>query len=344
MEEKILVTGCAGFIGFHVCKQLLNKGLFVEGLDNLNDYYDVSLKKARLKELEKFSKNDGKGQFFFVKADLKDEDTLKNISKENIPKKVIHLAAQAGIRHSIENPNAYINSNLVGFANILEFCKDNKVEHLIYASSSSIYGGNKKIPFSEKDFVDYPVSLYAATKKSNELMAHSYSHLFKLPSTGIRLFTVYGPWGRPDMAPMIFTKSILSAQPIKIFNNGDMYRDFTYVDDVSEAILKLLFIPPKYLNDNKNLNSSELPELTPHRIINIGSSNPINILEFVEILEHELNIKAIRVLEQMQLGDVKKTYADTSYIKDLINFKPHTPLENGIREFVKWYKDFYKFL
>ena len=341
MEEKILVTGCAGFIGFHVCKQLLNKGFFVIGLDNLNEYYDISLKKARLKELEKLTKKNCNGGFLFMKAGLEDENTLKNISKDNLPKKVIHLAAQAGVRHSIENPKAYIKSNLVGFANVLEFCKENQVEHLIYASSSSIYGGNKRIPFSEKHFVDYPVSLYAATKKSNELMAHSYSHLFKIPSTGIRLFTVYGPWGRPDMAPMIFTKSIISGKPIKIFNNGDMFRDFTYIDDVSEAIQKLLHIPPKYLNDNKDLNLSELPESTPHRIINIGSGNPINLLEFVNVLEHEINIKAIKVFEKMQLGDVKKTFADTSYIKDLINFKPHTSLENGIKEFVKWYKNFY---
>ncbi len=340
MKEKILVTGCAGFIGFHVCRKLLSKGFFVIGLDNLNKYYDVNLKKNRLKELDKFSKS--KGQFLFFKSDLKDENSLKNISKVHLPKKVIHLAAQAGVRYSIENPSTYINSNLVGFGNILEFCKEIQVQHLIYASSSSIYGGNKKIPFSEKDFVDYPVSLYAATKKSNELMAHSYSHLFKLPSTGVRLFTVYGPWGRPDMAPMIFTKSILSGKPIKIFNNGNMYRDFTYIDDVSEAILKLLYIPPKYLNDNKILNSLELPELTPHRIINIGNSNPINILEFIEILEHEIDKKAIRVFEKMQLGDVKKTYADTTYIEDLINYKPHTSLENGIKEFVKWYKNYYK--
>ena len=341
MEEKILVTGCAGFIGFHLCKQLLIKGLFVIGIDNLNNYYSVSLKKARLKELEKISKNNTKGEFLFLKADLKNENTFKNISKIHLPKKVIHLAAQAGVRYSIENPREYINSNLIGFGNVLEFCKNSQVEHLIYASSSSIYGGNKKIPFSEKDFVDYPVSLYAATKKSNELMAHSYSHLFKLPSTGIRLFTVYGPWGRPDMAPMIFTKSILSAKPIKIFNNGDMYRDFTYVDDVSEALLKLVDKPPKYFNDNKNLNLSELPELTPHRIINIGSSNPINLLEFIEILEHEIKIKAIKSFEKMQLGDVKKTYADTTYIKDLINFKTNTSLKDGIRKFVKWYKNFY---
>ena len=344
MVEKILVTGCAGFIGFHVCQQLINKGFFVIGIDNLNDYYDLSLKSARLKELDKFKNNNGKGVFLFVKADLKDKVTLKNIFKINSVKKVIHLAAQAGVRHSIENPSAYISSNLVGFGNVLELCKDYKVEHLLYASSSSIYGGNQKIPFSEKDFVDYPVSLYAATKKANELMAHSYSHLFKIPSTGIRLFTVYGPWGRPDMAPMIFTKSILSAKPIRIFNNGEMYRDFTYIDDVSKAILKLISMPPKYLNDNKNLNLSELPELTPHRIINIGSSNPINLLKFIEILENEIDIKAIKIFEEMQLGDVKKTYADTTYLKDLINFKPETSLEKGIREFVKWYKYFYKSL
>ena len=341
MEEKILVTGCAGFIGFHVCKQLLNKGLFVLGVDNMNDYYDVNLKKARLKELEKFAERNINAEFLFIKADLKDKNTLKKIPKIHLPRKVIHLAAQAGVRHSIENPSAYINSNIVGFSNILEFCKNNKIDHLIYASSSSIYGGNKKIPFSEKDFVDYPVSLYAATKKSNELMAHSYSHLFKVPTTGIRLFTVYGPWGRPDMAPMIFTKSIISEKQIRIFNGGDMYRDFTYIDDVSEAILKLLNLPPKYLNDDKNLNLSELPELVPHRIINIGSSNPINLLKFIEILENEINIKAIKVFEGMQLGDVKKTYADTTFIQNLINFKPQTSLENGIKEFVKWYKNFY---
>ena len=343
MDEKILVTGCAGFIGFHICKHLLNKGWFVIGLDNMNDNYDTSLKKARLKKLERFSKKNLRGEFLFLKADLRDENTLKNISKVNLPKKVVHLAAEAGVRNSVENPGKYINSNLVGFGNVLEFCKDNQVEHLIYASSSSIYGGNKKIPFSEKDFVDHPLSIYAATKKSNELMAHSYSHLFKLPSTGIRLFTVYGPWGRPDMAPMIFTKSILSGEPIKIFNKGDMSRDFIYIEDVGEAILKLLNLPPIYYNDNKDLNSTELPELTPHRIVNLGSGNPINLLEFVEILEHELNIKAIKVFEKMQLGDAKRTYADTSYIKDLIDIKPNTSLKNGIKEFVKWYKNFYKF-
>ena len=342
MEEKILVTGSAGFIGFHVCKKLINEGFFIIGLDNLNDYYDVGLKKARLKELDKFSRNNNNnGEFLFIKGDLRNANTLKNIAKLHLPNKVIHLAAQAGVRNSIENPSTYISSNLVGFGNVLQFCRENQVEHLIYASSSSIYGGNKKIPFSEKDFVDYPISLYAATKKSNELMAHSYSHLFKLPSTGIRLFTVYGPWGRPDMAPMIFTKSILSSKPIKIFNNGNMYRDFTYIDDVSEAILKLLFKPPEYYNDNKSLNSTELPENTPHRIINIGSSRPISLLEFIEILEREIDKKAIRVFEKMQLGDVKKTYADTSYIKDLINFNPHTSLENGIKQFINWYKNFY---
>ncbi len=340
--QRILVSGSAGFIGYHVCKNLIKSGFEVIGIDNINNYYEVSLKEARINELIKTSNNQRKSQFSFIKCDLEDKNGLDLVFKEKKPNIVINLAAQAGVRYSINNPSKYINSNLVGFGNILEQCKTYEVEHLLYASSSSIYGGNTKIPFSENDFVDYPISLYAATKKANELMAHAYSNLFKIPSTGFRLFTVYGPWGRPDMAPMIFTKAILAEEPIKIFNNGDMFRDFTFIDDVSDAIIKLIEIPPKYLNDKHNLREGDSNISTPYRVLNIGNNTSINIMDFIELLELELDKKAIKVFDKMQLGDVKKTYADTSYLKDLINFKPNTTLKNGVREFVRWYKNFYK--
>jgi len=343
MIEKILVTGSAGFIGFHVCIDLIKQGFNVIGIDNLNDYYDVELKMARLNEIYKFSNKKKLGSFLFVKCDLEDQKVMDLIFKENKPKKVINLAAQAGVRYSIKNPSAYINSNLVGFGNLLELCRNYEVEHFLYASSSSVYGGNTKLPFSENDFVDSPASLYAATKKANELMAYSYSNLFKIPSTGIRLFTVYGPWGRPDMAPILFTKAILSSEPIKIFNNGEMFRDFTYIDDATYAITKLLHIPPLSLNDQNILKKSNNKSLTPYRVINIGNNNSINLMEFIETLEKELNKKSIKIFEKMQLGDVKKTYADISYIKKLINYEPKTPLKKGIKNFIKWYKSFYKF-
>ena len=343
MLENILVTGSAGFIGFHVCINLIKKGFNVIGLDNLNDYYDVKLKKARLDEIFQFLKRKKLSSFTFIKCDLEDKNNLDLIFKEHKPKKVINLAAQAGVRYSINNPSKYINSNLVGFANILEMCRSYEVEHFLYASSSSVYGGNKKLPFSENDFVDSPVSLYAATKKANELMAHAYSNLFNIPSTGIRLFTVYGPWGRPDMAPMLFTKAILTSKPIKIFNNGDMYRDFTYIDDVTDAIIKLLFIPPLSHSDKRDLDTSEIKITTPYRVINIGNSTSIKLIEFIETLENELKKKSIKIFEKMQLGDLKKTYADITYLKNLINYEPQTSIKKGIRNFVKWYKSYYKF-
>ena len=332
MQTRILVTGAAGFIGFHVCKELIEEGNYVIGLDNLNSYYEVNLKKARLNELKKYLKNKKKSQFIFIKSDLEDKKSLELIFKNNKPQKVINLAAQAGVRYSLKNPSTYINSNIVGFANLLEFCKEYPVEHLMYASSSSIYGGNKKTPFSENDFVDSPVSLYAATKKANELIAHAYSHLYKIPSTGMRFFTVYGPWGRPDMAAMIFTKSILSGIPINIFNNGDMSRDFTYIDDVSQAIVKLLSKPPRCIDEKTKNYDMEIS--APHRILNIGNNNPTKLMEFIELLEKELQKKATKNFKEMQPGDVKTTYADIDLIKDIINFKPSTTLKDGLKKFI----------
>ncbi len=341
MQARILVTGAAGFIGFHVCKELIKEGFWVIGLDNLNNYYDVNLKKARLRELSKLLKIKRNGSFIFIKTNLEDKRSLNQIFKKNKPQKVINLAAQAGVRYSITNPNAYVSSNLVGFANLLELCKDYPVEHLMYASSSSVYGGNTKTPFSEKDFVDSPVSFYAATKKANELMAHSYSHLYKIPCTGMRFFTVYGPWGRPDMAPMIFTKSILADVPINIFNNGEMSRDFTYIDDVTNAVVNLLSKPPNSPS-NKQKTYSSLESSVPHRILNIGNNKPTKLLDFINLLEMELLKKAKRNLKEMQPGDVKETYADINLIRELIDFEPKISLKQGIKKFVNWYKNFYK--
>jgi len=334
MQARILVTGAAGFIGFHLCQELIKEGYLVIGLDNLNNYYDVNLKKARLNELKE------KNNFIFIKSELEDKENLDLIFKNNKPQIVLHFAAQAGVRYSINNPGAYINSNLVGFGNILESCRNYPVKHLIYASSSSIYGGNKKIPFSEKDPVNSPISLYAATKKANELMAHSYSHIYKIPTTGLRFFTVYGPWGRPDMAPMIFTKSILLGKPINVFNQGDMARDFTYIDDVKKAVMKLINIIPGYSKNNNE--SISIETVTPYRIINIGNNKPISLMRFIEILENELQKKAIKRFEEMQPGDVKTTFADISLMKELIDFEPETSIDLGLKKFVNWYKSFYK--
>ncbi len=334
MQARILVTGAAGFIGFHLCQELIKEGYLVIGLDNLNNYYDVNLKKARLNELKE------KNNFIFIKSELEDKENLDLIFKNNKPQIVLHFAAQAGVRYSINNPSAYINSNLVGFGNILESCRNYPVKHLIYASSSSIYGGNKKIPFSEKDPVNSPISLYAATKKANELMAHSYSHIYKIPTTGLRFFTVYGPWGRPDMAPMIFTKSILLGKPINVFNQGDMARDFTYIDDVKKAVMKLINIIPGYSKNNNE--SISIETVTPYRIINIGNNKPISLMRFIEILENELQKKAIKRFEEMQPGDVKTTFADISLMKELIDFEPETSIDLGLKKFVNWYKSFYK--
>ena len=336
---KILVTGAAGFIGYHLCSKLLKTGEDVIGLDNFNSYYDPSLKKARYLKLKKTSQLLNK-DFEILNCDLKDNENLEEIFKVHKPNVVVNLAAQAGVRYSIDNPSAYINSNLVGFSNILECSRNFSVDHLVYASSSSVYGGNTKMPFSEKDGVDHPVSLYAATKKSNELLAHSYSHLYGIPTTGLRFFTVYGPWGRPDMALFIFTKSIIEKRPIKLFNNGNMVRDFTYIDDIVNSLFLLLKKPPvkeTYQKTNYTPNES----WAPFKVFNIGNSTPTPLIDYVEALENALKIKAIREYEKMQLGDVKSTYADSSLLEDWINYKPNTTIVEGINKFVDWYKSFY---
>ena len=334
----ILVTGAAGFIGFHLSLKLLKNGEKVIGLDNLNDYYDPKLKEARLKILKSLDNN----LFTFRKSNLEDKETLKNIFAIYKPKILVNLAAQAGVRYSIENPYSYIDSNIVGFLNLLEECRNNKVEHLVYASSSSVYGGNTKMPFLESQNVDHPVSLYAASKKANELMAHSYSHLFEIPTTGLRFFTVYGPWGRPDMALFLFTKAIINNLPIKIFNNGEMIRDFTYIDDIVESIIRIIKKPPK---KNISLASQDLKpnnSWAPYHIFNIGNSNPTPLMDFISSIENELGKKAIKKYLPIQPGDVPKTESDTKSLEEWINFKPNTSVEEGISAFVKWYKKFYK--
>ncbi|MEZ0327133.1 MAG: NAD-dependent epimerase [Fimbriimonas sp.] len=320
---KILVTGAAGFIGMHVAQKLLDRGDEVIGYDNLNDYYEVSLKEARLRELQK---NAG---FTFMRGELENSMKLKKAFRE--VSSVVHLAAQAGVRYSLENPLSYINSNLVGFANILEACRHRNIEHLVYASSSSVYGGNTKMPFAETDNVDHPVSLYAATKKSNELMAHTYSHLFNLPTTGLRFFTVYGPWGRPDMAPFLFTRAILEGKPIKVFNHGQMKRDFTYVDDIATGVIATLDKVPQ--------REGQTP---PYAVYNIGNSEPVELMRFIEIMEQAWGRTAVKEMLPMQPGDVPATYADTSALEAATGFKPSTSLEEGIGKFVAWYRDFYK--
>lgn len=333
---KILVTGAAGFIGFHTIKHLINKGHTIWGIDNINDYYDILLKQARLKEIgiNEITENNRvisqlDRDFCFCKIDISDRVAMEKLFNEEKFDIVIHLAAQAGVRYSIENPHAYIDSNIVGFMNILEGCRHNFVKHLIYASSSSVYGMNAKVPFSEDDRVDNPVSLYAATKKSNELMAHTYSHLYNLPTTGLRFFTVYGPWGRPDMAPMLFAKAITEEKPINVFNNGNMKRDFTYIDDIVKGIIDLINKIPNTINTS------------PYQILNIGHSSPVDLMEFIKILEKKIGTKTNLIMQPMQLGDVKVTYADTTKLIKLINYGPQTNLEHGINEFVNWYKSYY---
>ena len=336
-----LITGCAGFIGFHFCIKLLKTGNRVIGIDNLNNYYDLNLKKDRLVELEKFNK--GRSELFkFHKCSLEDESSIFKIFKDYKPEYVINLAAQAGVRYSLENPSAYIQSNVVGFNNIIEACKNNHTKHLIYASSSSVYGGNKKMPFSESDAVNHPLSLYAATKRSNELLAHSYSHIYGLAATGLRFFTVYGPWGRPDMALFLFTKAIIEKRPIKIFNNGNMIRDFTYIDDIVESLYLLLNKVPR---ENKNFSFKECnpsKSFAPHRIFNIGNSNPVKLMEFINEIENKLGIKSIKEYLPMQPGDVEATFADTRNLEELINFKPKTSVKEGVDKFINWYKFYYK--
>ena len=336
---KIIVTGAAGFIGFHLCNKLLDEGHKVLGIDNINSYYDKNLKIDRLNLIQK---KDKLNFFSFFKGEIQDELFLKDIFKSFEPNIVVNLAAQAGVRYSLKNPSAYIQSNIVGFGNILECCKNFNIEHLIYASSSSVYGGNTKFPFSENDPVDHPISLYAATKRSNELMAHTYSHLYNMPTTGLRFFTVYGPWGRPDMALYLFTKAIIEGKPIDIFNHGNMIRDFTYVDDIVEGInLLLKRIPP---TDNLFETSSKTPSKSwsPFRIFNIGNSNPIPLISYIEAIEKSLNLKAIKNYVDMQPGDVSKTFSDTSLLESWIRFKPSTSIRDGVNKFISWYKDYYK--
>ncbi|MGB3533881.1 MAG: NAD-dependent epimerase [Microcoleaceae cyanobacterium] len=325
---KVLVTGAAGFIGFHLSKRLLEQGNTVIGLDNLNDYYDVSLKQDRLSQLKLFP------NFTFYRLDLADRAGMDNLFAQESFEIVAHLAAQAGVRYSLQNPHAYVDSNLVGFMNILEGCRHAGVQHLVYASSSSVYGANKKIPFSVEDNVDHPVSLYAATKKANELMAHTYSHLYNIPTTGLRFFTVYGPWGRPDMAMFIFTKAILEGRPINVFNYGKMRRDFTYVDDVVEGIVRLLPKQPKTIG--ADVNDS------PYKIYNIGNNKPVELMRLIQVLEDCLGKKAVKNLCPMQPGDVPMTYADVDALMADVGFSPDTALEVGVESFVNWYKSYYK--
>ncbi|MGU9865533.1 NAD-dependent epimerase [Kluyvera ascorbata] len=330
-----LVTGAAGFIGFHVCERLLEAGHQVVGIDNLNDYYDVSLKQARLDRLQS-------PQFRFHKMDLADRTAMANLfANENI-ERVIHLAAQAGVRYSIENPHVYAESNLMGHLNILEGCRHHKIQHLLYASSSSVYGLNRKMPFSTDDSVDHPVSLYAATKKANELMSHTYSHLYGLPTSGLRFFTVYGPWGRPDMALFKFTKAMLEGNSIDVYNYGKMKRDFTYIDDIVEAIIRLQDVIPEANSDWTVETGSPATSSAPYRVYNIGNSAPVELMDYVTALEEALGIEAKKNMMPMQAGDVLETSAETQPLYDLVGFRPQTSVKEGVKNFVDWYREFYK--
>jgi UDP-glucuronate 4-epimerase len=332
---KVLVTGAAGFIGMHASLRLLERGDSVVGIDNLNDYYDPTLKAARLERLT------ASRSFTFVKADVADRHCMERIFHDYRPQRVVHLAAQAGVRYSLTNPHAYIDSNLQGFVNILEGCRHTHVEHLVYASSSSVYGGNTSLPFMESDSVDHPISLYAATKKANELMAHTYSHLFRLPSTGLRFFTVYGPWGRPDMALFLFTKAILEGRPIDVFNHGKMRRDFTYVDDIVEGILRVLDRPAEPDPAFNPMQPDPARSDAPYRIFNIGNSSPVQLMTYIETLEGNLGREAIKNFLPLQQGDVPASDADTSQLKSATGFAPSTPVREGIRRFVEWYRSYY---
>lgn len=327
---KFLVTGAAGFIGMHTCVRLLKAGYEVVGLDNLNTYYTPKLKQYRLEKVLSYE------NFRFVKMDLADREGMASLFQKEQFQRVIHLAAQAGVRYSLEEPFDYVDSNLVGMMTILEGCRNNKVEHLVYASSSSVYGMNTKVPFSESDTVDHPVSLYAATKKSNELMAHSYSHLYGIPTTGLRFFTVYGPGGRPDMAPWLFTEAILNDRPIKVFNHGKMMRDFTYIDDIVEGIVRIQNVIPQKCCSNVVDSSA------PYSVFNVGNNQPVQLSEFIEAIENVCEKKAQKNYMDMQSGDVPKTYADTAQLEKVIGYKPIISIQEGISEFVQWYKTFQK--
>ncbi len=333
---KVLVTGTAGFIGFHLSQRLLSRGDEVFGLDNLNDYYDVSLKKNRLVQLE------GKPTFNFCKLDLADSAGIARLFAEQHFDVVVNLAAQAGVRYSLENPHAYVDSNLVGFVNVLEGCRHSAVKHLVFASSSSVYGANTKTPFSVHDNVDHPVSLYAATKKANELMAHNYSHLYGLPTTGLRFFTVYGPWGRPDMALFLFTKAILENQPINVFNYGKMKRDFTYIDDIVEGVVRVMDKIPEPNPTWSGHVPDPATSSSPYKIYNIGNNQPVELMRFIQVLEDCLGIAAQKNMLPIQPGDVPITYADVDDLVKDVGFKPNTPIEIGIERFVKWYRSYYQ--
>jgi len=333
---KILLTGAAGFIGMHTSLKLLARGDSVVAIDNLNDYYDVSLKEARLARLVPNS------NFKFYRQDIVDRERMATIFAAEKPDRVIHLAAQAGVRYSLTHPQAYIDANLQGFINILEGCRHQKIQHLVYASSSSVYGGNTKLPFSEHDNIDHPVSLYAASKKANELMAHSYSHLFNLPTTGLRFFTVYGPWGRPDMALFLFTKAMLEGQPIDIFNHGNMVRDFTFIDDIVEGVIRVLDKPATANPHFKAAVPDPATSDAPYRIFNIGNSQPTPLMEYITALESALGISANKRYLAMQAGDVPATSADTSELNAWVGFKPDTPIQAGVARFVEWYRGFYQ--
>lgn len=334
-EPIVMVTGTAGFIGFHLSKKLCNDGFRVVGIDNLNEYYDVNLKQARLKILMDLP------NFSFFKVDLVEYEKLQDIFKSYNITSVINLAAQAGVRYSLTHPHAYLQSNLHGFLNILEICRHNKVRHLVYASSSSVYGANKKMPFSVHQNVDHPISLYAASKKANELMAHTYSALYGLPTTGLRFFTVYGPYGRPDMALFIFTKAILEGKPIDIFNNGKMKRDFTYVDDIVEAISRLVMRVPVPDNSWNGYEPDPATSFAPYRVYNIGNNQPVDLLRFIEVIENQIGKKAIKNFLPLQDGDVPETYADVHDLMRDVDFKPQTNIEVGIKKFIDWYKQYY---
>ena len=337
---KIIITGSAGFIGYHLSKKLLEKNISVVGIDNINSYYDTRLKEARLLQLKNITlKKDIK--FDFYKENINNKSVIEEIFKKTEPEIVINLAAQAGVRYSIDDPSAYVQTNLVGFSNIIECCRNYPVKHFIYASSSSVYGGNTKMPFSESMCVDHPVSLYAATKRSNELIAHSYSHLYSIPSTGLRFFTVYGPWGRPDMALFLFTKAILNSEPIKVFNHGRMTRDFTYIDDIVESIIRLIEKPPSSDKDFDTSNPRTDRSWAPHRIFNIGNSNPNSLTDYINAIEDALSIKAKKELLPIQPGDVPATYSDCTSLEELIEYKPNTVIKDGIKEFISWYREFY---
>jgi UDP-glucuronate 4-epimerase len=336
MRDPVLVTGAAGFIGFHVAERLLSDGRRVVGLDSVNNYYDPRLKEARLEILRPHS------NFAFTKLDLADRAAIKSLFEQHQFPIVVHLAAQAGVRYSLDHPHAYVDANLEGFVNVLEGCRHNSCEHLLFASSSSVYGANTKLPFSVKDNVDHPISLYAASKKANELMAHAYSHLYRIPATGLRFFTVYGPWGRPDMAMFIFAKAILAGEPIKLFNHGKMRRDFTYVDDVSQAVVHLIDRPPQGRADWDGSHPDPATSSAPWRIYNIGNNRPEELTHVVSLLEQEFGKKAVKEMLPMQPGDVEATYADVTDLERDVGFRPSTPIEDGIARFVKWYREYHR--